>query len=357
LNIDPAAVLGAGNVTVTTGAEVVTLTNGFTVVANQPPTANAGPALAAVLLAPASLNGTVTGSSPLSVNWSTVSGPGSVVFNNPGATGTTATFDRLGNYVLRLTASNPAGTASSDLAVTVGCPANPYPVDPILFCDDFQRSDGPVGNGWSSWWGPTLDSPSTDITNGQLQTVGYMGLAGGIFRKLPLTFPVAFSFDFRTASPASQCWSYPFNDGGWVIGFNLPDSSIPSNFGGIGPAQLYVFHYSGQRNITRGYWDGTRMVQEPVLDGPVGNLRDYRAGNFARIDGIVNADLSVTVTIHYNDGINPDPVTVNLSALPSAANVPLGSDFQLSNANCSTGPHFFDNLEVFSTQGRLLSSP
>jgi len=44
LNIDPAAVVGARNVTVTTGVEVVTLTSGFTVsVANQPPTMSAGP--------------------------------------------------------------------------------------------------------------------------------------------------------------------------------------------------------------------------------------------------------------------------------------------------------------------------
>jgi hypothetical protein len=64
------------------------------------------------LLAPTSLNGTATGSTPLSVIWSTVSGPGSVAFSNSNSAATVATFHRLGNYVLRLTASNLAGTAS-----------------------------------------------------------------------------------------------------------------------------------------------------------------------------------------------------------------------------------------------------
>ena len=351
ISVAPNAATGQRVVTVTTGGETV-VWGGFTInVLNPtlPPTVDPGHALSTVLLSPTALTGTITGTGPVVVTWSKVSGPGSVVFTDANAPATTAMFDRLGAYVLRLSATNPAGSASGDLSVTVGCPAGPYPVGEISFCDDFNRADGLVDNGWSTWWGPTLDAPQTGLLGGQLRTLGYIGQAGGIYQTAPITFPASFSFDFRTEATRFLCGSSSFNDGGWILGFNLPPSSVPANYGGFGPAQLYLVHYSGQRNVTRGYWDGSHMVFEQVFDGPVGALRDYQAGTFARIDGNINADLSTTVVIHYNDGQTPDPVSVTLPPLPGAANVPLGNQFELSNANCTSGPHFFDNLAIVAS--------
>jgi hypothetical protein len=67
-----------------------------------------------------------------------------------------------------------------------------------IFSDDFNRPDGAAGNGWSAWRGYAYDPPDISLLNGELVTRGYPNAAGGVYRTLPVTFPVAFSFDFRT---------------------------------------------------------------------------------------------------------------------------------------------------------------
>ena len=66
---------------------------------------------------PAALAGSSTNSA--SLLWSKVSGPGSVVFTSASSAATEVTFDRAGDYVLRLTTENNSGKTSSDLAITV----------------------------------------------------------------------------------------------------------------------------------------------------------------------------------------------------------------------------------------------
>jgi len=56
-------------------------------------------------------------------SWSVVSGPGTVTFSAPPALSTTASFSASGSYVLRLTVSDGALTASDVVSVTV----NPVP--------------------------------------------------------------------------------------------------------------------------------------------------------------------------------------------------------------------------------------
>lgn len=58
-------------------------------------------------------------------SWSKVSGPGAVSFDESGST---ATFGAIGVYVLRLTASDGALSASDDMQVTVQVPPNAAPV-------------------------------------------------------------------------------------------------------------------------------------------------------------------------------------------------------------------------------------
>lgn len=57
--------------------------------------------------------------STLSALWSRVSGPGTVTFEGGNSAQTTASFSEVGDYVLRLTASDGALTSSDDLTVTV----------------------------------------------------------------------------------------------------------------------------------------------------------------------------------------------------------------------------------------------
>jgi RHS repeat-associated protein len=101
-----------------------------TVSANQPPLVDAGADAAVTLPAAASLQGTVSddGLPPgggLTVSWSQDSGPGTVSFDPPDAVASTATFSAPGTYVLRLTASDSALTASDTLTAVASPPAGP----------------------------------------------------------------------------------------------------------------------------------------------------------------------------------------------------------------------------------------
>ena len=54
------------------------------------------------------------------------------------------------------------------------------------------------------------------ISNGELQTFGYPNKAGGVYRTLPVTFPLTFAFDSNTQSTRDQCNNNPVsNDAGW----------------------------------------------------------------------------------------------------------------------------------------------
>ncbi|KKQ47170.1 MAG: RTX family of calcium-binding protein, partial [Candidatus Yanofskybacteria bacterium GW2011_GWC2_37_9] len=63
--------------------------------------------------------------STLTVTWSRVSGAGTVTFSNANALTTTATFSSAGTYVLRLSVSDSALTASDDVTVTVNSAPTP----------------------------------------------------------------------------------------------------------------------------------------------------------------------------------------------------------------------------------------
>ncbi|HKY34213.1 MAG TPA: hypothetical protein VJV23_16920 [Candidatus Polarisedimenticolia bacterium] len=98
---------------------------------NTPPEVAAGSDLAVTLPAAASLQGSVTDDglpvgSSVSAVWSKVSGPGDVVFADPAAPATTATFSAGGAYVLSLTATDGDLTAEDQLTV-VATPANQAP--------------------------------------------------------------------------------------------------------------------------------------------------------------------------------------------------------------------------------------
>ena len=103
---------------------------------NQAPVVNAGPDQTITLPATANLSGTVTDDglpnppATVTTTWSKVSGPGTVTFGNASALATTATFSAAGSYVLRLTASDSALSASDDVTITVNAapPVNQAPV-------------------------------------------------------------------------------------------------------------------------------------------------------------------------------------------------------------------------------------
>jgi RHS repeat-associated protein len=92
---------------------------------NNPPLVNAGPDQTITLpVNIVSLSGTASddgmpAGSVLKTSWSLASGPGAVLFGDPAALNTTATFTAPGTYVLRLTADDSQFRSSDDLTVTV----------------------------------------------------------------------------------------------------------------------------------------------------------------------------------------------------------------------------------------------
>jgi len=117
------------------GAVVAAFRAAASAPSNQAPTVNAGPNQTITLPASATLTGTVTDDGlpappgTVTQSWTRVSGPGTVTFISPTATTTMATFSAAGTYVLRLTASDSALSATDDVTVTVNA-ANPPPTAP-----------------------------------------------------------------------------------------------------------------------------------------------------------------------------------------------------------------------------------
>lgn len=102
-----------GNPTITGTAQI-----------NQPPGVNAGQDQSATFPASVNLNSTVTDDglpSPakLTIQWSKLSGPGTVTFANPAAEDTTATFSLDGNYILQLMANDGEQTANDLVNITL----------------------------------------------------------------------------------------------------------------------------------------------------------------------------------------------------------------------------------------------
>jgi hypothetical protein len=101
---------------------------------NTAPVVDAGPNRTVVISASALLDGTVTDDglpnppSAVTVTWSVSSGPGTVTFVNANAVDTQASFNQVGTYVLRLTASDGALSAFDSMTVTVQPPPNAPPV-------------------------------------------------------------------------------------------------------------------------------------------------------------------------------------------------------------------------------------
>jgi hypothetical protein len=202
------------------------------------------------------------------------------------------------------------------LIFLVGCGLNGQ-----SFSDDFNRPDGPVGNGWGSWNGTTL-------SNGQVVTYGSDGAGGGIYRSFPITYPVRFAFDFRSESPHPSCdfGNTDHPGGGWTIAFNAPGA-------GYSGAQYQFYQYYGSQPVSRLYL----TPNGPVFDALPSGLPDF-GPTFVHISGTVNADFSATLSIGgstYNFGPGVNVLT------PAQ-----GGNMVLSNSSCGDGPFFFDNLEI-----------
>ena len=118
---------GVDTVTATCGALTATVSVNWMVPgANQPPQVNAGADVLVTLGQPLVLHGVVQDdghpSGNITLQWSTLPGPGDVTFADPASADTTASFIYPGQYRLRLTAYDGQFAGDDDLLVTVDIP-------------------------------------------------------------------------------------------------------------------------------------------------------------------------------------------------------------------------------------------
>jgi hypothetical protein len=117
--------------------------------ANAAPVVDAGPDQAIALpTTTATLTGVVSDDGrpgpTLSVAWSFVEGPGTVTFSAPNQAVTLATFGAIGQYRLRLSASDGQFTVADDVRVTLD--AEPPPFVAIADASVAEGSEGTVGS-------------------------------------------------------------------------------------------------------------------------------------------------------------------------------------------------------------------
>ena len=180
-----------------TGSDEVRVTLNGT---NKAPAVNAGADQTVAHPATVNLNGTANDDglpvdSLLSFSWTKLSGPGTVTFGNAAALQTTATFSVPGTYVLRLTASDSALSASDDVTITqtapptagINSPLNGATItSPTTFTGtvsegsnwrlEYSLNEDGVAPTWI-----TLTSGNTPVTNGTLGTFDPTTLLNGIY--------------------------------------------------------------------------------------------------------------------------------------------------------------------------------
>lgn len=123
---------------------------------NMPPAVNAGPDRTVTLPSSLAITGSVTDDGlptppTLTIAWSKTSGPGTATFNPANAAATTVTFSAAGTYVLRLSASDGALSASDEVQVSVSNPGtgpcSNLCSNPSTFTINGSYSSGNLGTG------------------------------------------------------------------------------------------------------------------------------------------------------------------------------------------------------------------
>jgi hypothetical protein len=120
---------------------------------------------------------------PLSLHWTTVSGPGAVTFSNPNSTDTVASFPLAGSYRLRVAADDTASTNQADVLVVAGPTPDPDAPDTnrVLWLK-LDESSGTIasdssGNGNSgALSGNAVWQPGGGVHGGAIKLDGTNGL-------------------------------------------------------------------------------------------------------------------------------------------------------------------------------------
>ncbi len=151
-----------------TDSEIVTITVTDT---NRPPVVNAGTDQVVTLPAAANLDATVTDAdiptSALAVQWTKVSGPGTVAFGNATAVDTTAACSVAGTYVLRITANDGVVSVSDDVTVLANPAGSTFSAVLEAETMPMKTTGGPEPGGWNIWSNGYIEGTVTFPANGE----------------------------------------------------------------------------------------------------------------------------------------------------------------------------------------------
>jgi PKD repeat protein len=299
---------------------------------NQAPVVNAGADQSITLPNAATLNATVSDDglpqgSSLAITWSKVSGPGTVSFANPGAAQTTAGFSVAGTYVLRLSASDSALSATDEVTITVIADNQPpvvsagsdqtitLPTNTVTLngtaTDDGKPQGSTLAIAWSKVNGPgtvTFASPT------QAQSTATFSAAGAYTLRLSasdslLTSSSDITVTVRPQNQAPQVTAGPnqtvtlpdsvalngaVTDDGLPTGATLAISW--SKFSGPG---LVTFNNPNQAATTASFGPtGIYVLRLTASDGELSSSSDVTVTVNTSAPGVLSAAFTVPGTAH-----------------------------------------------------------
>jgi len=111
---------------------------------------------AVVMTATATDDGLPNPPGALTLNWSQVSGPGTVWFANPNQTNATAYFPGLGTYVLRLSSDDGTNQVSDDVVITLQRSYSPTPIMLVTRGSVWKYLDNGSNQG-TGWTAPSFN--------------------------------------------------------------------------------------------------------------------------------------------------------------------------------------------------------
>lgn len=293
---------------------------------NQPPSVNPGPNQTISLPTDTvTLNGTATddglpAGSTLVITWSKVSGPGSVTFGNANSAVTTAQFSAVGDYVLRLSASDGAYLVSADVGVTL-TPQNLAPtvnagVDHAALLSQGAQLNGvasddglPSGNfstAWSKVSGPgtvTFDVPSAVVTGAHFSATGtYVLQLTATDGALSTSDDVAITVNEDVAPPTVEITSPAdgtelteptpvtgsVSNGAWVLEYSLNSQDGAAN-------QIWTAVNSGNGPVNNGSLGtlDTTLMLNGIYSLRLKSTDEYGQMSFTSISVVVDKNLKV----------------------------------------------------------------
>jgi RHS repeat-associated protein len=326
--------------------------------APQPLTVSAGPGQAITLpVNQVTMHGSASGgASALTLTWSSLSGPGTVVFSAPNAALTQATFGVAGTYVLQLSASDGTTTVSSTASVVV----NPGPPPPItvsagpsltitLPTSTVTLNGSAIGGKgtltltWSEVSGPaavTFGSPNSTVTQASFTAFGSYVLrltaTDGTTTASATTTVIVNPVPILVSAGASQSITQPANS------VTLNGSAS----GGSAPLTLSWSEFSGPAPVT--FSAPSSAVTQATFTAAGTYVLQLSA-----TDGINSASATTTVSV------NPPPAQPPVvSAGPNQAiTLPTNSVTLNGSASSSNGPVTFVWSEISGPAAVVFSSP